>query len=525
MISKERAQQLQEKYGISPGGTGATGMDMQRQEADYDPATEVQKFNSFLSGVHNPQSSQPAQDQAGGGVGGFLEKTGKTIGEVGQGFAKGVASLPSEAASLGKDIEERVEGAVRPDITYEELKKRHEATGIGQGIEKTTEQFAPKTAAEKFGFGAEKIAEFFVPVGAAEKLATKGAELALGGEKAVGTAEKLASFGKKALDLGRKSASEAFEMGARTALQEGKADERSVVAAGVGAAMPVIGKTFGLAKGQLPKLSQKLEEINLRLTPAQRRQFTNKIDDVTKYLSENKVVGTAPRRLEKITEKYEAMEPQLDKFLKETAKDRSVPKADLLGELEGLKSKYQDRVDSDLIEGQIDRVIDTIKRKQSDQIPVLNLNKLKRSAYDSAYNEAGNKVLDDTMHEVGDVLRSNIEKSTEGLSIGKKSIADFNKEYSTLINARKLLKAATSRKDVGFLSKVLSTLIGGSIGSVGGPMGSAIGAALAPSVTEVAAGTLPRSAVAAGLQKASQASIPEAVKTGAKALMSQGIQD
>lgn len=533
MITQERAEQLKQLTGMSPGG------DVSAPQKKLSPDERLAAFRnrrkkvtpSDQEGQSEQQAKQPAASS--GGLSGFLEDAGRNIGQFGQGVAKGVMSLPQEAASLGSDIGMRAAAAIRPNATYEQIKAAQEggegiigglSKGIQTGEEATKEQFSPKTGPEKLGFGAEKIAEFFVPVGAAGKVATKGAEIAMGAEKALSFGEKALNLGRGAVKLGQKAATEGFEMGARTALQEGKADERSIVAAGIGGMMPILGKGLGLVKGQLPKLSKKLEEINLRLTPAQRRQFTDKIDEVTDYLAKNKVVGSAPKRLEKITTKYEAMEPQLDNFLKNTAKDRTISKDQILRELDALKSGYQDRVDSDVIESQIDRIADTIKRKQGDLVPVLNLNKLKRSAYDSAYNEGGNKVLDDVMHDVGDTLRKNIESATEGLSIGGKNIADFNKEYSTLINARKLLKAATSRKDIGFLSKLISAGIGHTIGSTLGPIGAAAGAAVAPGIAETMAGTFPRSAMAATLKGVSEASIPEGVKTATKGITSQILQ-
>jgi hypothetical protein len=181
-------------------------------------------------------------------------------------------------------------------------------------------------------------------------------------------------------------------------------------------------------------------------------------------------------------------------------------------------------VDTDVIEGQINRIIKTIQTKQPDMVPPLNVNKLKRSSYGSAYNDAGNKVLDDVMHDVGDVFRKNIEDATEGLQIAGKDIAGFNQEYSTLITARKLLRTAESRKDVGFLSKLISSLVGGSIGSVAGPVGSAVGASLLPGATEVLVGTLPRSLLAAGLRSASEKSASKITNPFLKGVTSQILQ-
>ena len=471
--------------------------------------------------------------QEGNGVFSFLGKAGKAIGGVGVGVAKSVIKLPQQAASLGADIGLRAAAAVRPDATYEQLKEATKNSDIAKGVERP-EWTKAQNSAEKVGETVGDIAQFFIPVGGAVKAAgsvgkaVEGVKAAGAVEKAVVGAEKVVegvSEAQKALGFGKKLASEAFEQGARTAIQEGKADESAVVAAGIGAMMPVLGAGLGLAKNQLPAWSKKLEEVNLRLTPQQRRQFTDKIDDVTEYMSKNKIIGTAEKRLSKVTERYETMEPQLEKFLKETAADRMVPKEGLMNQLEVLKKGYQDRVDTELIEGQIDRIINTIKTKQPKDIKALSLNKLKRSAYDSAYNEAGNKVLDDVMHDVGDVFRKNIEDVTDGLQIAGKDIAGFNQEYSTLINARKLLRTAASRKDVGFLSKLVSTLVGGGLGTAAaGPFGTAVGAAVAAPAAEVLAGTLPRSALAAGLRTLGEKSPSKTINPFVQGVTSQILQ-
>lgn len=473
------------------------------------------------------------------GFWGALESAGEAIGHTGIGIAKSFIKLPQQAAALGNDIGMRAAAAIRPDATYEQIKAARAGSGMAKAVERPEWTKAHGTA-EGVGETIGDIGQFFIPVGGVAKAAgmfgkaaeaAKAANLiekgAIVAEKVGQTAEagtKALNFGEKALGLGKKVATEAFEQGARTALQKGEAGQDAVTAAAVGALMPVLGAGLGLAKGQFPAWSRKLEEVNLRLTPQQRRMFTDKIDDVTEYMSKNKIFGSAEKRLAKVTERYDSMEPQLQHFLSTEAKDRVVPKQQLLDELESLKTGFQDRVDTDVVEGQIDRVINTIKSKQGENVPALNLNKLKRSAYDSAYNEGGNKVLDDVMHDVGDVLRRNVETATEGMHIAGKPLGEFNQEYGTLINARKLLRTAASRKDVGFLSKLVATLAGSTLGSVLGPVGSVVGASAAPSVAEVVAGTGPRSLISAGLRSASEKTLPPVIKPLIEGTASQIIQ-
>jgi len=422
----------------------------------------------------------------------------KGVVDVAKGAIKGLGSTVVSMGELGTILFGGLVGAQDRQGTIDAVERM-----------KNTGTLAANNAAQKIGKGAEQIAEFFVPMGLGEKVAVKGVELAT----KIGTS------------LAEKTATGAFEMGIRNAMQSGKIDQNTAVAAGVGAALPIIGKGLSLAKDVLPQWSNALEEVNLRLTPVQRRTFTTKIDDVTEYLSKNKMVGTAEGRLNSVIQKYHQMEPELQNFLTTTAKDSATPKSTIISQLENLKTKYQDRVDTDVIESRIDRVIKNIETKQPDAVSVISQNNLKRSAYSTAYNNAGNEVFDDVMHDIGGVFQTNIEKSTEGMKINGKDIASFNKEYGTIINARKLLSVAASRKDVGFTAKILSSLVGGAVGSaVGGPVGTAVGAAIAPRVAETVAGTFPRSAVAAGLRTMSEKSLPKGAATLVKGIVNQTLK-
>lgn len=169
-----------------------------------------------------------------------LASTGKAIGGFGVGFAKGVASLPQEAAKLGSEIGLRTAAAIRPGVSYEDLKtaiQKQEGTatgivsGIETGIEKTKEQFAPEGGAEKAGFATEKIAEFLVPAGAATKTAALG--------KATSRLAKAPKIVAKGGELLSRAGFEGLEQAARVALQTG-GDEKAVKeAAVVGAAFPI----------------------------------------------------------------------------------------------------------------------------------------------------------------------------------------------------------------------------------------------------------------------------------------------
>lgn len=479
--------------------------------ASQEPSNPFAKPAATAAPEKKPTGTMAYLGQANKPKRNWFDSMSKAIGEFGTGVAKSFMKLPTEAAELGSELGLRGAAAMR-GVSYEKLKSAAQGdAGVLGGLQKGAEKadwLKSKTGAEKAGEAVGDIGQFFIPVAGAEKTAATAAKFGKYGEqfaKALGMGEKGTKLISAAGKLGVKSVAEGMEAGARLAMQQGKVDQETVNMAMMGAAMPVIGEGLGLLKPQLGKWARELEKVNLRLTPAQKRTFADKIDDVSSYLVENGITGTAPKRLEKVVERYEAMEPKLQEFLTKTAADRSVSTQDMIAKLKNIKSAYQNRVDTDVIEGQIDRVIKNLTAKQGEAIPVVNLNSLKRSAYSSAYNEAGNKVLDDVMHDVGDVMRKSIEDATTGLQIEGRGINEFNKEYGTLIDARKLLQTAASRKDVGFLSKLVSSLVGHTVGGFAGPVGGAVGAAIAPGMAEVIAGTAPRSFVASGLESASKA--------------------
>lgn len=428
------------------------------------------------------------------------------------GQAKGLASTVAGAASLGEKALNVATEKMFPNLGI----KGSDQT-VGQEMQE--EFFKPEGAAQQAGFVTEQVGEFLVPGTAA----TRGLAAT---EKVVAKAPKLAQMAKGALEVGKKAVVEAADIAARTAAQRGDIDESVVESAVFGAAGPIVGKAFAKVKQTFPEIAKNLEKVNLRLTPVQKRDLGKKIDDTANFMLNRGITGTAEKRLERVDDIYYQMEPKLEKFLKETAKDRTLPKQKLLDDLEALKANYQNRIDSGDIEAQIDKIKTTLETKQGDAVTLDALNQLKRSTYDSAYNTAGSKVLDDVLADVGDVFRSNIEEGTKGLKIDGKDIAEFNKEYGTVINARKLLKAASSRKDVGFLGKIVASIAGASAGSLipVPAVGSAVGAALGPSIAEVVAGTYVRSNAANLINKLGIKATPAQVNELLKGLSSQIIQ-
>lgn len=408
------------------------------------------------------------------------------------GAGKGVISTIEGMSSLG---EKGLQAVTRPITGVREDGK---IIGKKTAAEKMIpeELRTPEGKAEKAGFMTEQIAEFFVPVTKATKV------------------KKGAALGTKIIKKGGNILKEGLEIGAKSALQSGGDIKETATGTVAGLAGGTAGE-FILApifKSIFPKLSKVLEKVNLRLTPAQKRKAEKGIEGALEVIEENKLVGTPEKRVEKIRDIYTKTEDDIQNFLTKEAADVTTPKSSMIEKLEGLKSKYVNERDVLSIEKQIDEAVELLTTRYPDEIPLVNLNKLKRSTYKNAYNQAGDKVLDFVEHDIGDVLNQGLIEGAGDLTINGKLFAEFNSKYGKIINARKLLEVAASRKQVGLIGKLMAIGMGSSIGSAGGPVGSAIGFGASAVIAEQLAGTLTRSLTAEMLRKLSRMPAAEATK-------------
>jgi hypothetical protein len=180
---------------------------------------------------------------------------------------------------------------------------------------------------------------------------------------------------------------------------------------------------------------------------------------------------------------------------------------------QGLKGQYKNDRDSAVINRQIDSAIKAIKQNQGDVIPYKNLNQFKRSTYKNAYNGAGDKVLDDVEHAIGDVARQQLEERLNGLKIGGQSFEEFNRQYGLLIQGRKLMKAAIGKPEMSAITeRLLASLVGG---AVGGLPGAGAGLAFGKAAFEAVPVTAARSATGAALRTAADAKLPATIRKAA----------
>lgn len=431
--------------------------------------------------VSQENNDQGVFSKVGGVVGGAIAtKAGLDIGGL-----KGIGGILKGAAELG---ERGLRGALKTVLP----KKAEKAFGLDvdeTGAENLFgDTFEAKNLPEKIGKGVVEAGALLAPV-------PGGAKLGL-----VGRAIK-----------------EAADITARLSIKEGKVPENVETVAALGAAGGAFSKPVSeyLAKN-LPKVANTLERISLRLTPPQRQKLGNKVEEVAQFLKNEKIVGSPSKRLEKVNDLYETTEDTISAFLKDA--DETIPRDKIIQEVNDVvSSKYASDRDILAIERQAEGFINTLQSKFPERIPVNELNKLKRSTYKGAYNKAGEKVIDSVEHDIGDVLRLNIEEALQGRKIAGTTFGEFNKRYGTIITARNLLKIAETRAEVGLTSKLIAIVVASSLSApFGGGVGSAVagagGVALSPQIAKVLAGTAARGVVAQGLEAISKLPVAQQIQ-------------
>lgn len=464
----------------------------------FDDGTEVdfdsQPTMADIEEVAQTLNLQPKQPEPPGLLQRVQDLPERTTAPL-RGFAKGVVDLPRKFASLGlKAGEFLADKAFGPSSSTSGAQ-----TALREGVVRP-EITKPKGAGERFGEGVEQLAEFFLPgVGQATKL------------------PKAASLTQKALRVGEIALREGADVAAKTAVQT-EGDAESIKQAGI---IGAIAGPFSKAVGaSAPAVSRYLEKVNLRLRPEQKTNLGKRLNEITDYLAKQKIVGTPAGRLEKAESLYEATENKLQRFLVSKAKNVRLSRKEIIDDLEAAKGLFKNDSDSLAIDRQIDGAIATLKAKQDRYISMADLNELKRSTYRNAYTKAGDKVRDDVEHAIGDIYRLKVEQGAASIGgkIEGKSLPEFNKEYGTLINARKLLKIASGRSELGLVGRSIASLVGAAATQSAGAT-PAIGAAAGLAAGGVIAGTPTRSLIGAMLESAGQKPTEETVKAMEKVLI------
>ena len=436
--------EYEKKYGTPPPASTPTQMTQAQYDAKYPSA---------------PTEPQPYGNAS------FADTMANSIVNAGIGVGKQVASLPFNLANIGKNIGNTM--AKIPGLGF---------LGTKAGSPSDLSTQVPdvlKTVgtAQAVGSGIADVAEFFIPGGAEEKAGTSI-------DKMVDTAKFAEKFGSKAgealggiLKVIGKGAVTGASMAGVTGVQTGGDVGKMETAAKVGGIAGAAGKVLDIFG---KPIADALQKASLKVPPQKSASLGSKVDDAASWLTDNVGMGTPNSQYAETTNIINGYEKTLQDFLSTTAEDKTVAKSDLISQLEGLKSNFTDERDSLAIDKQIDGAINTIKVKQPDQIPLTSLNTLKRSTYTSAYNKAGDKVVDWVEAYIGNVFKGSIEDATKGLTIDGQDIASFNKEYGNALTAKSLLKLSKG-KQVGLSGKALLLLLGSGAGLPGEAAGLLMG--------------------------------------------------
>jgi hypothetical protein len=479
MLSEQRRAQLD----------GIVQQMIENKETDSDIQKVVDDFSQKYSTEAPTAAPEAASAQAPGALS-AVAGAAKGLKEATTGLFRGAGKGIASTVLGGGELVERA-GSALGNAAFKAVTGKEAPPQAPGAITAAREKLQPQGAAEKFGFSGEQLAELFLPVPGEAKA------------KLLGTAVDKATLLARAVGMLKAAGGESANLASRVALQTGGDPVSTGTAAVLGGLSVPVGAAFEkIAGATLPKLARKIQEYTLRLTPPQKANLGAKVGEVADYLSAKGITGGPKARLEKVTKIYQDTEKTFQDFLAGEAKDVTASRQKVIDELEALKAAFKDDRDVVAIEKQIDEVKDLLMKRYEENIPIARLNKLKRTTFENAFNEAGTKVRDDIEFVIGDVFKNNIEKATEALQIAGKSVKDFNKEYGTVINARKILKGSVGRPEIGPIARLIGTMIGAKVGVEAGGLPGFIGGGIAGQQIGTALfGTGVRSAAASALQK------------------------
>jgi len=485
--------------------------------SDDTPDTPAPKEQGFL-------------EKAARGVWGASQKVGGVLQSVGMGMQKGALSTVKSVEDLGSGIgdkmaDSRVGKAVGKTLVNAFDISKEEASSAQKFVEETKiteEQVTPEGALEKLGFGAEQLAELFVPAGSAMgvgKLTSKlpAAVRISKGLQGMGVAssvaEKAARFVEGGLKIGAKAVGEGFDVAAKRTVQTGNVEEsieEGKTAALLSSAFQIGGKVLNIANKDIRKA---MENANISFGGERAGRLRSRIDDASAYLADNPIVGGRESRLAKMNGKIDEMEDVLSDSLKAVSGEKGFAPVVNVKKFIGEKTKdggeYVGGVLDDVAEeyrgtnfyqdaiNEVKKIKKNIAESFGDDAVMTfdDINKFKRSLWKGSYNKAGLEVADEIGHEAGSIFKNQLDDlaSKEGFMVGGKPFREFLDEYGRALNARKFLKIASSKSDIGLAMKLLTGGVGASVAGPAGILAGSTVQALQP-MTRI------RSALVAGLK-------------------------
>lgn len=430
-----------------------------------------------LDQIFNTQQSKPSLDDI------FAVQKPVQQGEKGlQGFATGLGKSVAGTVTGAGTVLQNIGTGITKALLPQSLEQKFGVDQIGiQALKPGTQQnqtlrqaLEAKGFAEKFGKTTGDIGTFIA-----------GGELASAGTAGLGRLTSTA--GQVASDVAIQSAQQGSTEGA------GNQALTTAALSSVPLIGPLIGK-IGVGKFA-EKIASNLEKINLRLTPTQKANLGNKLDDITSFLAKEKIVGTPTERLNKITKIYNNFETKVQDTLKNSGVKYT--KEQIIKSVDSIPEQYLSEVDNPAVYNQMRQEVKQFKKfieeQPSEFIDATRVNNFKRSFASNARNKA-DFVISDAREAMSDGIYNLLKKDVPGLE-------KLNQEYAPVIISRKLLKAASGRGELGLIGNLVSGGVGSAVGTaVGGPVGTAAGFVVGPKIGEVIAGTKSRSFLGSKIQ-------------------------
>lgn len=253
----------------------------------------------------------------------------------------------------------------------------------------------------------------------------------------------------------------------------------------VGALLPVVGTIIGKAASKMKP--EELERISLRLSPTEQKNLTKKGQNIAKYISDKKIVGSPEQRYAKIDQLYDVMEDKVQDVIKSS--NKTYKKSEIINKLQSIPKKFSnDPAAYNKISRETEKIAETINRLHGNEISASTINEIKRNTYKRAYGKNNTDIINDAYKAVGDSIKDILDESISGLE-------KLNSEYGLIIASKTALRNAINRPQVGMLGKIVGYTTGAGVGNtiLPGGIGMGIGALSGNKVADIVAGTGARS--------------------------------
>lgn len=485
-------------------------MGQQSPQAQKSGTMSLDKMNQILQGSGpSPSQSYAALGHSNGIITNALKSGWGALQSVSSGIRKGVESTELGIGELGS--------------------KALGAKDVTQNIEqmKNSPAIQPQNVGETIGKTGEQIGEFFLPSGVESKAAEEGASYLDKIPEILGLGEKAAKYVSGGLKTALQGLISGISMGGVTAAQTGGDMSKTQSATELGIGAGVLGKTletFGSG------LAESLNKSDFKLSPATEAKTQKIADNAAKFITENRIVGSASTKYAKLNHLNSQFETVLQKSLPEgIAIDKNEVMDSIRTSIEQLKQT--DPAIYNQAKTKSDQAMKLLQDMEGNILSPKEVLQSKRSWAQDAFKTAKKSKQDPTVSSEGayaveqayqKALGGAFDRSKGAVQIPSPlrkyfggapevSLSDFNKVYSDAINAKNLSFMAQFKSDAGLFGRLFGLWAGESIGQavspglggkvVGGAAGEILSTHLPGAVRNVGERVLTRPGVPEGAAK------------------------